>query len=525
MQKRGFVYLIGAGPGDPGLFTIKGKKVLEKSEVVVYDRLIGQEILNYANKEAEFIYVGKAAGNHALPQDQINEVLVQKAQEGKIVARLKGGDPFVFGRGGEEALYIREHGIEFEIVPGITSAVAVPAYAGIPVTHREASSSFAVITGHERPGKAVSSIQWDKISTGIGTLVFLMGVENLEFIVTNLIAAGSSQDTPVALIRRGTYPDQEVISGTLKDIVNKVHDANFQAPAIIVVGETVSLRADLKWRENKPLWGAKILVTRARAQASELLERIRDEGGEAIEFPSIEIVKESDLSALHSAFAVMCKYAWIIFTSVNAVDIFFEELRQRGMDIRQLQGIKICAIGPATFAQLANRGLLVELVPEEYRAEGIIAQLKTRIKPKEQILLPRAQGAREILPESLRQFGAIVDEVILYRAVASSHINPPLLENIRKGQVDYITFTSSSTVTNFVKIIGREFIEDFNSRVKVACIGPITAQTAQENGFTVDVLPEQYTIDALFDSIVEDLKFHVKKTDFCSGSSRLGRNY
>jgi uroporphyrinogen III methyltransferase/synthase len=509
MQKRGFVYLIGAGPGDPGLFTIRGKKLLEKADVIVYDRLIGQEILNYAKKEAEYIYVGKSSGNHALPQDQINAVLVQKALEGKIVARLKGGDPFVFGRGGEEALYIREHGIGFEIVPGITSAVAVPAYAGIPVTHRDATSSFAVITGHEKPGKAISSIQWDKISTGIGTLVFLMGVENLGFIVTNLIAAGRNQDTPVALIRRGTYPDQEVISGTLKDIVNKVYEAKFQPPAIIVVGETVSLRDDLKWRENKPLWGAKILVTRARAQASGLLERIRDEGGEAIEFPSIEIIRESDLSALHSAFAVIGKYAWIIFTSVNAVDIFFEEMRSREIDIRQLQGIKICAIGPATYAGLVNRGLLADLVPEEYRAEGIIDELKTRIQPEERILLPRAEGAREILPESFRELGVIVDEVILYRAVAASHVNLPLLEDIRQGQVDYITFTSSSTVSNFVKIIGAEFIKEFNSRVKVACIGPITAETAREYGFTVDVMPAQYTIEALLNSILQDFKSRI----------------
>jgi uroporphyrinogen III methyltransferase/synthase len=345
MTKQGFVYLIGAGPGDPGLFTIKGMKILAKSDVVIYDRLIGQEILDYARKDAELIYVGKASSDHALPQDEINKLLVQKAQEGKIVARLKGGDPFVFGRGGEEALYVHEHGLEFAIIPGITSAVAVPAYAGIPVTHRDVASSFAVITGHEKPGKEVSSIQWDKIATGIGTLVFLMGVENLEFIVTNLVNAGRNQNTPVALVRRGTFPDQAVLSGTLANIVSKVQQADFKSPAIIIVGETVNLRTELKWRENSPLWGAKILVTRARAQASELVERIRDEGGEALEFPSIEIVKESDLNALYGAFEAINDYAWIIFTSVNAVDIFFEELNQQGIDIRQLQGIKICAIG------------------------------------------------------------------------------------------------------------------------------------------------------------------------------------
>jgi len=509
MAQQGFVYLIGAGPGDPGLFTIKGMKTLAQADVVVYDRLIGQEILDYARKDAELIYVGKASSDHAMPQDEINNLLVQKAQEGKIVARLKGGDPFVFGRGGEEALYVRKHGLEFEIVPGITSAVAVPAYAGIPVTHRDATSSFAVITGHEKPGKEVSSIQWDKIATGIGTLVFLMGVENLEFIVTNLVAAGRSQDTPVALIRRGTFPDQEVLSGTLANIVTKVQQADFKPPAIIIVGETVNLRNELKWRENSPLWGAKILVTRARAQSSGLVERIRDAGGEALEFPSIEIIKETDLNALYDAFQVINDYDWLIFTSVNAVDIFFEELGHQGIDIRQLQGIKICAIGPATSAQLKKLGLLVDLIPDEYRAEGIIMELKAKVQPGEKVLLPRAGGAREILPQSLRELGVIVDEVTLYRA-ATARVNPFRLEEIRKGQVDYITFTSSSTVTNFVKIIGENYIKDFNSRVKVVCIGPVTAATARENGFTVDIMPGKYTIAALFDSIVEDLQVHIK---------------
>jgi len=506
MVKQGFVYLIGAGPGDPGLFTIKGMKTLAKADVVVYDRLIGQEILDYARSDAELIYVGKASSDHAMPQDEINRLLVEKAQEGKIVARLKGGDPFVFGRGGEEALYIHEHGLGFEIVPGITSAVAVPAYAGIPVTHRDATSSFAVITGHEKPGKAVSSIQWDKIATGIGTLVFLMGVENLEFIVTNLVNAGRSQDTPVALIRRGTFLDQEVLSGTLANIVALVQQADFKPPAIIIVGETVNLRNELKWRENSPLWGAKILVTRARAQASELVERIRDQGGEAIEFPSIEIIKEADLNALYAAFQVISDYGWIIFTSVNAVDIFFEELGGMGIDIRQLQGIKICAIGPATAAQLMKRGLVVDLMPEEYRAEGIIMELNTLIKPGERILLPRARGARDILPVSLQQLGAIVDEVLIYQAAPASHINPANLQRIRDGEVDYITFTSSSTVSNFVNIVGPQYVNTFNNRVKVACIGPITARTAEEHGFTVDIMPDQYTIEALLEAIIKDHK-------------------
>lgn len=512
MPEKGFVYLIGAGPGDPGLFTIKGAKVLARADVVVYDRLIGQEILDYANKDAELIYVGKASSNHAMPQDEINQLLVRKAQEGKIVARLKGGDPFVFGRGGEEALYIHEHGLQFAIVPGITSAVSVPAYAGIPVTHRDATSSFAVITGHEKPGKAISSIQWDKISTGVGTLVFLMGVENLAFIVSHLLEGGRRPDTPVALIRRGTFPDQEVLSGTLDNIVDKVHQADFKPPAIIIVGETVNLRSELKWRENNPLWGAKILVTRARAQASTLVELIRDRGGEVLEFPTIEIVPESDLSQLYAAFKAIGNYRWIIFTSVNAVDIFFQELGRQDIDIRELQGIKIGAIGPATAARLVRLGLRVDLIPDEYRAEGIVSKLRDLIKPGEGVLLPRARGAREILPRSLSEMGAVVHEVMLYQA-AVAKINPKQVDEIRKGQLNYITFTSSSTVANFVKIMGEEYITDFNHRVKVACIGPITAQTARESGFSVDIVPDRYTIEALLDAIIKDYETEKQNMD------------
>ncbi len=506
MPKPGFVYLIGAGPGDPGLFTLKGKAVLEKAEVVVYDRLISREILGFAPREAEYIYVGKASSNHVLPQDEINQLLVQKAQEGKIVARLKGGDPFVFGRGGEEALFIHRHGIGFEVVPGITSAVAVPAYAGIPVTHRDISSSLAVITGHEKPGKEVSSIRWDKLVDGIETLVFLMGIENLEYIVDSLLEAGKSPATPVALIRRGTFPDQTVISGTLADIIKKVQTINFQPPAIIVVGETVNLRHELQWRENTSLWGAKIVVTRARAQASGLVSAIREAGGEALECPSIEIHKEADLTPLYSAFARLDKYAWTIFTSVNSVDIFLAELMQHQIDIRQLKGIKLCAIGPTTAARLKQRGLCVEIIPEEYWAEGIIAELKDLIKAGDYILLPRARGAREILPTALQELGAVVDEVIIYQALPTADVAPSTLQDIRAGEIDYITFTSSSTVSNFVNIIGAEHIKNINSRAQVACIGPVTARTAEENGFSVDIIPSQYTINALMQAIIDDYK-------------------
>ncbi len=506
MEKKGFVYLVGAGPGDPGLFTIKGRDILRQAEVVVYDRLVSAQILAYARPDAELIYVGKESSRHTLNQDGINALLVEKAREGKLVVRLKGGDPFVFGRGGEEALYIREHGFDFAVIPGITSAVAVPAYAGIPVTHREATSSFAVITGHERPGKEISSIDWSRIATGIGTLVFLMGVENLEYIVAQLVEHGRSPQTPVALIRRGTLPDQEVVSGTLADIVARVQKAALKPPAIIVVGETVSLRQELLWLENKPLWGRRILVTRSRTQASVLVEKIRELGGEAIEFPTIEIEVEKNLEGLYEAFDNIGVYDWLIFTSVNAVDIFFDQLRKQGKDIRSLFRQRICAIGPATAARLQNHGLLIDIIPDEYKAEGMIEKLNNLVSPGQRVLLPRARGAREILPDSLRAMGAQVDEQFLYQAVIPQFAPSEDGGRILPEGVDYLTFTSSSTVNNFVKIVGREQVDSLNQSLKVACIGPITAETARKNGFNLDVIAEEYTIQGLVNAILIDVE-------------------
>ncbi|NLP23117.1 MAG: uroporphyrinogen-III C-methyltransferase [Syntrophomonadaceae bacterium] len=504
MQKKGIVYLIGAGPGDPGLLTVKGLRILQKADVVIYDRLVGSALLSMARSDAEMIYVGKASGHHALPQEEINQLLVEKASQGLLVARLKGGDPFLFGRGGEEAQFIRQHGLEFEIVPGVTSAIAVPAYAGIPVTHRDDTSSFAVITGHEKPGKKDSSIHWDHIATGIGTLVFLMGVENLPFICDNLIRHGRDAQTPIALIRWGTRPEQEVLTGTLDTIVELVKKHDFKPPAVIVVGEVVNLRQELSWLESKPLWGKRIVVTRSRAQASQLVDMILDLGGEAIEFPSIEIRKETNLSGLHNALSHLHSYDWLVFTSVNAVDIFFEELMACGYDIRDLKGIKLAAIGPATQERLTRRGLRVEVVPEEYRAEGIIKSLLSMSKPGQWVLLPRARGARTILPDELRQAGLHVNEVFLYEAVTAVSVSPDTIDEIKEGNMDYITFTSSSTVHNFVKLIGKENVFRIDQNTKVACIGPITADTARGYGFTVDISAQQFTIQGLIDAIVEE---------------------
>jgi uroporphyrinogen III methyltransferase/synthase len=503
-MNKGLVYLIGAGPGDPGLLTIKARKVLEEADVVVYDRLVGAEILAMANPQAEFIYVGKISGRHALPQEEINRLLVEKAARGQKVARLKGGDPFLYGRGGEEAVFVRKHGLEFEIIPGITSAIAVPAYAGIPVTHRDATSSFAVITGHEKPEKTRSSIHWDKISTGIGTLVFLMGVENLPTICHELISHGRSPQTPIALVRWGTLPQQEVLTGTLENIVEKVEAAQFKPPAVIIVGEVVELREQLKWIESKPLLGKRVIVTRARAQASALVDKIRQAGGQAIECPSIIIQKEVDREALHAAFKNLEYYDWLVFTSVNGVDIFLEEMFQHGLDIRDLKGIRLVSIGPATRKRLEEHGLRVEIMPPEYQAEGILDQLQKSITPGQWVLLPRAIGARNVLPDTLKNWGVYMHEIGLYRAVAAQTAGQDLIEEMLNGDFDYLTFTSSSTVANFVKMIGEDNVSRIDPLVKVACIGPITAGTARDMGFTVDVMAREYTIEGLVQAVVKD---------------------
>lgn len=503
MARQGFVYLVGAGPGDPGLFTLKGKKLLESAEVIIYDRLVSDKILAYAPENAELIYVGKAASNHALPQDEINKLLVSKAAEGKRVVRLKGGDPFVFGRGGEEAQYVREHGFEFEIVPGITSAVAVPAYAGIPVTHRDDTSSLTIVTGHEKEDKEESSVNWKELGAGNNTIVFLMGVENLPFICGQLMKYGRDPATPVAMIRWGTLPAQQVLVGELNNIAAKKQQADFKPPAVIVVGEVVRQRQSLKWLENKPLWGKKIVVTRARAQASIMVDKITELGGEAIEFPSIIIRPVENLNLLYRALKDIRHYNWLIFTSVNAVDIFFTALKAQDMDIRDLYGIKIAAIGAVTRDKIIDRGLKVDVVPDEFVAEGMIKALSGRIKPGDWILLPRALGARNILPEAIKSVGAHVNEVIIYEAVPNGEAGSNILESIKSGQVEFITFTSSSTVSNFVNIIGWQNVETINRCCKIACIGPITANTAGEHGLKVDIIAKQYTIDGLIEAILE----------------------
>jgi uroporphyrinogen III methyltransferase/synthase len=479
---------------------------METAEVVVFDRLVNKRILAYAPRGAEMIYVGKKTGSHVMSQDEINALLVQKAEAGKTVVRLKGGDPFLFGRGGEEAQYIRDHGLDFEVVPGITSAVAAPAYAGIPLTHRDNNSALTIVTGHEKPKKGRSFINWEALAKSGGTVVFLMGVKNLRFICRRLMEHGQDAETPVALVRWGTWLKQQVLTGRLDTVAQLAEEQQFQPPAVIIIGKVVEMREQLAWLEKKPLWGKKIVVTRSRAQAGATAEKIQALGGEAIEFPAIEIARETDLKKLHNALQNIDKYDWIIFTSVNGVSIFWDEVKKYGLDIRSFHDVKIAAIGEATRKALEEWGLRVQAVPAEFSAEGMVEVLSEEIATGQRVLLPRARGARPMLPHSLRGRGVHVNEIYLYQAVADTDANHMLKDEIVKGDFDYLTFTSSSTVDNFVKIIGQENAAALNKKVKISCIGPVTADTARKHGFTAHICADVYTIDGLLDAIIADIK-------------------
>ncbi len=497
MCSKGLVYLVGAGPGDPGLITVKGLACLQKADVIVYDRLVSPALLRQAPRGCEIIDVGKSPQRHTLPQEAINALLVEKALAGKVVVRLKGGDPFVFGRGGEEAEALAEAGVPFEVVPGVTSAIAAPAYAGIPVTHRDHSSAFAVVTGHEDPTKAGSSLDWQKLATGVGTLVFLMGVGNLPRIVAKLIEHGRDPRTPVAVVQRGTETLQKTVTGTLADIAEKAREADIKLPAVTIIGEVVRFRQKLRWFDTKPLFGRRVLVTRSREQASALSQRLRELGAEPLEYPAIEIAPPKDMTPLDEAIARLPTYDWLIFTSANGVRALVDRMSEKGMDIRALGGPKIAAVGPATAQALQGYGLRVDYMPQVYTTEEIAAGLGD--VAGERILLPRAERAPKQLAQALRGKGAVVDEVAAYRtlAVGAPDELKALLED---GQIDIVTFTSSSTVRNLVRMLDGD-IECLRRSI-VACIGPVTARTAQELGLRVDVVARQHTIAGLVEAIV-----------------------
>ena len=496
------VYLVGAGPGDPGLITVKGLEVLRKAQVVVYDQLASPELLQEAPGDAEIIYVGKKAGAHALPQEGINQLLVDKARAGLMVVRLKGGDPFVFGRGGEEALALKSAGFPFEIVPGVSAAVAVPAYAGIPVTHRGLSALVTFITGHEDPTKEASGIAWDVLAQTQGTLVFLMGVKNLADNCRRLVEGGRDPATPAAVIEKGTSLEQRTVVGVLADIAARAKEAAIKPPAILVVGEVAGLRESLQWWENRPLWGKTAVVTRTREQASALSALLTAAGARCLEVPTIEIAPPDDFSPLDQALGHLARYQWLVFTSANGVAAFRERLFSRGQDVRALGGVKIAAIGPATAEALKAWGLTPDVVPAQFKAEVLLEALSPHVSPGDKVLLARAQIARDVLPQGLVRLGVEVDVAPIYQARRVTEIPPEAAAAFQAGRVDLLTFTSSATVHNFVSLVGKERFQALAEDAVVAAIGPITGATLKEYGISPQIQPQDFTIPALVNAIV-----------------------
>ncbi len=514
-MQKGMVYLVGAGPGDIGLLTVKGLRCLKRAEAVIYDFHLNAQVLNYINRSAELIYAGKRGGRHTMTQEEINSLITGKAKEGKVVCRLKGGDPFVFGRGGEEAEALAHEGIPFEVVPGVSSAIAAPAYAGIPLTHRKYSSSFAVIPGYEDTTKEGSSIDWSKLATGVGTLVFLMAVKNIELLTKKLIEHGRPPDTPVAIIRWGTRPEQKTLTGTLKDIAATVREKDIKPPAVMVVGDVVRLRETLKWYELKPLFGHRILITR---ETTEGFERLEELGAELLQFPTIEATPPESWDGLDEAIdsipisqqAVPApKIAggrapdWLVFTSGNGVRFFFGRYLQRGRDIRDLKGIRLCAVGSKTKEEIERYGIRVDLVPDEFRAEGLIESFRKFGSLKGlRFLLPRGELAREIFPEKIKELGGVIDAPVAYRTVKPETYGKRLKRFLSEGRITVATFASPSAFRNFMEIIGEDRLL---TGVLISAIGPQTEKAIKKAGLSVDIMPKESTVEAMAQEIIKRL--------------------
>jgi uroporphyrinogen III methyltransferase / synthase len=494
---NGKVYLVGAGPGDLGLVTLRAKECIENADVIVYDHLANPETLGWARDDAEIVYAGKTPGDSQINQQEINALLIEKAREGKQVVRLKGGDPFVFGRGAEEAQIIADAGIPFEVVPGITSSIAGPAYAGIPITHRAHNSHVTFFTGHEDPAKTESAIDYAALAKLGGTQVMLMGVERLGSITNEMTKHGVRGNLPVALVRWATTGRQETLTGTLQDIAQKAAASGFDAPAVAIFGEVVALRDKLNWYEKRPLLGKKIVVTRTRKQASMLSSKLRALGAHVIELPTIRIEPPSDLREFGELVQDAHIYDWIVFTSANGVEAFFDIFFKLYDDSREIGGARIAAIGPATAQRVKEFHLHVDLQPEEFVAEDIVREFKKQGSIENlKILLVRAEKARDVLPKELSALGAIVDEAFAYRTVPETRDASGARRQLAKDGADLITFTSSSTVENFLAL-GLPWPKG----MQVASIGPITSQTARDNGLKIDVEAKRHDIDGLVDAI------------------------
>jgi uroporphyrinogen III methyltransferase / synthase len=496
-KKEGRVYLVGAGPGDLGLVTLRAKECIEQADVIVYDHLANPEMLSWARASAEIIYAGKKAGEHALTQDEVNALLVKKAHEGNQVVRLKGGDPFVFGRGAEEARAIVDAGIPFEVVPGITSAIAAPAYAGIPVTSRAQNSHVTFFTGHEDPAKGETSIDFAALAKLGGTQVMLMGVERIDSITREMLARGVRADLPVALVRWGTTGRQQTLVGTLADIAKRVADVGFEAPAVAVFGDVVALRENLNWYEKRPLSGKRIVVTRTRKQASALSEQLRALGADILELPTIRVEPPTDLREFAELVQDAHAYDWIVFTSANAVEAFFEMFFKLYDDAREIGASRIAAIGPATAQRVRDFHLHVDLQPEEFVAESVVREFQKQGGVENlRILLARAEKARDVLPKQLSDLGAIVDQGIAYRTVPETRDTTGARRRLLEEGADLITFTSSSTVENFLAL-GLPWPKG----MQVASIGPITSKTARDHGLKIDIEARRHDIGGLVEAI------------------------
>jgi len=495
--RAGIVYLVGAGPGDPGLMTARSLALIADADAVFYDRLIPPGALAGAREDAELTYVGKQPGVPSVPQDEIGARLIEAARAGKSVVRLKGGDPFVFGRGGEEGEALRAAGVEFEVVPGVTAGVAATAYAGIPVTHRDDASAVAFVTGHEDPEKAESALDWDALAGFPGTLVFYMGVKRLGENAAALIAGGRDPEEPAAAIERGTWPEQRTVSATLGTIAEAVEREGVKAPALIAVGAVAARREDLAWLERRPLHGRRVVVTRARAQASGLAAILRNLGAEVVELPAIRIEPRIEAEEVRAAAAAIGIYELVCLTSPNGVRLLFEAIAAADLDSRALAGVTVAAIGPGTARALAKRGVVADIVPERFVAEGLIEALGDVEVEGSRVLVARAADARDVLPEYFEQRGAEVDVVSLYETVRE----PPDAEAVEAAQgADYVTFTSSSTVTNLTEALG----ERFPTNARIVSIGPVTSETAKDAGLEVDVEAERHDIDGLVAALLED---------------------
>jgi uroporphyrinogen III methyltransferase/synthase len=495
--RPGVVYLVGAGPGDPGLMTARSLALIASADVVFYDRLIPPGALSGAREDAELVYVGKQPGVPSVPQEEIGDRLVEAAGAGRSVVRLKGGDPFVFGRGAEEGEALRAAGVEFEVVPGVTAGVAATAYAGIPVTHRDDASAVAFVTGHEDPTKTETALDWEALAAFPGTLVFYMGVKRLAENAAALIAAGRDPEQPAAAIERGTWAGQRTIEATLGTIAAAVERERVGAPALIVVGPVAARRAGLDWLERRPLHGRRVVVTRARAQASGFAATLRELGADVVELPAIRIEPRLEAPEVRAAIAAIGEYSLICLTSPNAVGLLFEALNAAGHDARSLAGATVAAVGPGTARALAERGIGADVVPERFVAEALVEALAAVEVDGRRVLLARAAEARDVLPDALRERGAKVDVVALYETVREQ----PDEEAITAAQgADYVTFTSSSTVTNLTEALG----ERFPSAARIVSIGPVTSATARAAGLRVDVEAERHDIEGLLAALLED---------------------